>query len=295
MRGILESLVLKTAYPGVMIGTVASHFFMIHSGWSITASTYIPFLTATVCIIVLEQLYPFHAPWLPNKQDIKNDFFFLFFIQFGIPKLILYSALLLVSQSGFLFIESLRDVWPRHWHPVLQAVIMIVVVDFSIYWVHRFMHMNRFLWRYHSVHHTPKKLYWLNVGRDHPLEKTLLFSFGLLPFYLIGVDAEVLGIYIVIFDTHAFFQHSNINIKYGFLNYLISTSELHRWHHSQVMRHSQKNFGNTLSVWDVLFGTWYFPYASYYNIGISEKDYPTGFFQLMKSTFFKGIDVDQLD
>jgi sterol desaturase/sphingolipid hydroxylase (fatty acid hydroxylase superfamily) len=285
----IEKVILIVAYPAVMFGGLGLHYFFQYLNLSLVWSTYLPILFGVIAIILLENAYPFHRAWLPNKKDVKNDLLFLVIIQAALPKLILYLAFLSLVESGFLTVNFLNNAWPHHWHYLSQALFMIVIIDFMIYWVHRGLHAIPWLWRFHAVHHSPHKLYWLNVGRDHPVEKILLFTFGLLPFHILGVNEKTFAFYFVIFDMHAFLQHSNINIKYGFFNYIISTSELHRWHHSRKVTLAEHNYGNTLSLWDVLFKTWYFPYADYYDIGVKNKNYPLGFFSLMSAPFVKDI------
>jgi sterol desaturase/sphingolipid hydroxylase (fatty acid hydroxylase superfamily) len=36
-------------------------------------------------------------------------------------------------------------------------------------------------------------------------------------------------------------------------------AELHRWHHSRKMSESNRNYGSNVIVWDLLFGTFYWP------------------------------------
>ena len=48
-------------------------------------------------------------------------------------------------------------------------------------------------------------------------------------------------------------------LRYGPLNYIVGSAETHRWHHSRVPRESNANYGNTVIVWDLVFGTWFLP------------------------------------
>ena len=78
------------------------------------------------------------------------------------------------------------------------------------------------MWRYHAVHHSPHRLYWLNVGRFHPIEKAVQFAVDTLPFALLGVSTEVLAAYFVFYAVNGFFQHSNCDVRLGVLNYVVS-------------------------------------------------------------------------
>ena len=194
---------------------------------------------------------------------------------------------------GFLFTYALikpaaslnlpiSGIWPHAWPIWIQAVLMVLVVDFLRYWLHRASHENDTLWRLHSVHHSVEQLYWLNTARFHPIEKALQMSLDSLPFLLMQVDARVLALYYVAYATNGFFQHCNIKLHYGPLNYIVGSAETHRWHHSRLPRESNANYGNTVIIWDVLFGTWYLPKAREVDhLGLQDPAYPKSFLRLM--------------
>jgi len=277
------------SYLAVMLGALLLHWCLLDLELGLAWSVYLPVLLAVVCIALLEWRYPFQRYWLPNRKDVPTDLSFLVLMQFLLPELILATAFLLALDSKVLSQPQALAVWPHHWPLLLQTVVIMLMVDFAIYWMHRALHQWPWLWRFHAVHHSPQKLYWLNVGRDHPLETAMLFVFGILPFYFLGIDAKVLALYFVLFDIHAFFQHSNINIRYGLLNYVMSTSELHRWHHAREPQVSNHNFGNTFIFWDLLFGTWWFPHRNATDVGVRNHHYPLGFWDLMRAPFTVGL------
>jgi len=71
---------------------------------------------------------------------------------------------------------------------------------------------------------------------------------------------------------------------------------LHRWHHSMIIKESNKNFGNNLIVWDLLFGTWHLPKAKKVEqLGLINRNYPLGLIEQLKSPFIKGLDQDKSD
>ena len=163
---------------------------------------------------------------------------------------------------------------------------MVLAVDFMRYWVHRACHSYMPLWRLHEVHHSPDILYTLNVGRFHPFEKALHFACDSAPFLLLGVASEVLAGYFMLYAVNGFFQHSNLRLRYGWLNYVVGSAETHRWHHARDPKTAACNFGNTTIVWDLLFGTWYLPKEGPVDdIGIMDKAYPKGFWAQMLTPF----------
>lgn len=98
------------------------------------------------------------------------------------------------------------------------------------------------------MHHSAKRLYWLNAGRDHPLVILVFYLAGAVPLVLIGAPLEVLTLFFVLEAVHGLFQHANVNVKLGPLNWVFSMAELHRWHHSRELKQANHNYGLTLIV-----------------------------------------------
>ena len=96
----------------------------------------------------------------------------------------------------------------------------------------------------------------------------------------------MLALYYLAYATNGFFQHCNISLRYGVLNYIVGSAETHRWHHSRVPRESNANYGNTVIVWDVLFGTWFLPNErEVEQLGLQDPGYPRAFLRLMRAPF----------
>jgi sphinganine C4-monooxygenase len=63
--------------------------------------------------------------------------------------------------------------------PLLRQVIAIFVLDAWEYWIHRLMHVNKFLYRHlHSRHHRLYVPYAFGALYNHPLEGLILDSVG---------------------------------------------------------------------------------------------------------------------
>ena len=79
----------------------------------------------------------------------------------------------------------------------------------------------------------------------------------------------------LLIDLQSLVSHFNVNIKAGFLNYLFIGTETHRYHHSANMDEAG-NYGNTLAIWDLIFGTFYYrPNAVPEKLGVSaDNQYP---------------------
>ena len=276
-------------YPAVMLLCLVLHTWLVQRGIALQAAALIPVFFGAVLVTALERILPHDLNWQGKWQDVKQDFVFMLLIQVVLPRLLGLLVVLTVvgSVSGIIPPSSL---WPHHWPVPLQAMLMMLAADFMRYWLHRLAHENAFLWRFHAVHHSPKKLYWLNVGRFHPVDKALQFLLDVLPFMLLGVGESVIALYFVFYAVNGFFQHSNIQMKFGFLNYIISSAELHRWHHSRVTAESNTNYGNNLIIWDWLFGTRFLPCdRDIHDLGLKNRDYPMTFSEQMRTPMTPAI------
>jgi len=276
----------KSAYPLVMALGLLLYWILIRVGFPAQSSTYIAVGFGALVIILLEATMPYRESWKENGKDLITDGSYMAIVQVLIPRLVsLFIALNLItffSSQGW----SFAGLWPHHYPIYIQVILMLVIGDFFRYWIHRLVHNVPLFWRFHAVHHSPDKLYWLNVGRFHALEKfgQFLFDFG--PFIILGVSEHVLAAYLVFYAINGFFQHCNINLKLGPLNYIISGPELHHWHHSKVVGERNQNYGNNLIIWDLLFGTWYLPKEREVGaLGLTDDNYPQDFVRQQYTPF----------
>ncbi|MFN5351128.1 MAG: sterol desaturase family protein [Alphaproteobacteria bacterium] len=292
MNNKIRNILTWTVYPAVMAVSLGLYYGLIHYGVSFTLSSFTAGVIGGLGLITLfEIVLPYRKEWLPNRSEIKTDLAFMLLIQVVLPKLLtILTAVYLVSFAKAYGLE-LTGLWPHTWPVWLQMLLMMFLADFLRYWLHRASHMWIPLWRVHAVHHSVQKLYWLNVGRFHPIDKSLQFLCDALPFILLGVSEQVLTLYFVVYSIKGFFQHSNVDTKLGWLNYIISGPELHRWHHSKTIKESNSNYGNNVIVWDILFGTFFYPKERKVgDLGLLNRNYPYDFITQMKTPFIKGID-----
>ena len=270
-------------YPVTMLAAVGAQWLLTSRGWSAIPIAYCIVLTAALWITLLERLSPAHRHWLPDWEDIRQDSAFMVAIQVAFPRLLGLGTIQLLLE---LVPQSSMELWPHESPLWIQVVLMLLVADFFRYWLHRAAHNLPWLWKFHAVHHSPGKLYWLNVGRFHPVDKGLQFVFDALPFIVLGVSEQVLALYFVFYAVNGFFQHCNIRLHFGWLNYLVSSAELHRWHHSRLKTESDKNYGNNLIIWDWLFGTRFLPQDRIVStLGLTVEDYPQSFWRQMLEPF----------
>jgi sterol desaturase/sphingolipid hydroxylase (fatty acid hydroxylase superfamily) len=264
---------------------------LLSAGLPILSASYVTVVVAAGAVTLFEFVIPYDKTWQPRWTDVKNDLLFMVAVQMVLPQLL--GLLLALKLLGYLepLDLPLSDVWPHTLPLFVQVALMLVVAELLRYPLHIAAHNTKTLWRLHAVHHSPKKLYWLNVGRFYPVEKALQYSLDTLPFILIGVGAEAVALYFVFYAVNGFYQHSNVDVRYGLLNYLVSGPELHRWHHSKLVDESNRNYGNNLIVWDLIFDTWFLPNSARVGeLGLRNRDYPLDFLGQMTAPLTLGLD-----
>ncbi|MFT5063286.1 MAG: sterol desaturase/sphingolipid hydroxylase (fatty acid hydroxylase superfamily) [Gammaproteobacteria bacterium] len=239
-------------------------------------------------IPVLERLLPYREGWNANQGDFAPDLFYMF-LNAGIPKLWTPVQIGFITMvTAWAAVELGNNWWPSNWHWLPQLFLMLLIAEFGRYWMHFAAHKVDWFWRLHSVHHSPNRLYFLNANRFHPIEKLLFQLPEVIPFVILGTSAEALALYFTFNGIFGLTQHSNIHIIGGPLNYLFSLTELHRWHHSQKIEESDRNFGNNLIVWDLLFGTYFNPKARQVKqVGLLNTHYPQTVVGQFKAPFAK--------
>jgi sterol desaturase/sphingolipid hydroxylase (fatty acid hydroxylase superfamily) len=102
--------------------------------------------------------------------------------------------------------------------------------------------------------------YDLTTGlRFHPIEMVLSMVIKLSVVAALGPPAAAVLIFEIILNGMAMFNHGNIRIPLGLdliLRYFVVTPDMHRVHHSVIIRETNSNYGFNLSCWDRLFGTY---------------------------------------
>lgn len=156
--------------------------------------------------------------------------------------------------------------------PWLVALCMWLAYDFATYWMHRAYHGYGVIWPLHAVHHSAQVLTPFSAYRQHPLATALsvivisVFAgivqgaiiAGLQPDMSLAQLAGINAFFVIAVLVMGNFHHSHIWISFGPVieRVLISPAQ-HQIHHSTLRRHHNKNFGQSLALWDWLFGTLY--------------------------------------
>ena len=277
-------------FPGIMVAGLTTTNQLMSAGHQPASAALIAVVIfGFIAVPVLERLLPYRSHWNQSQDDIATDLIH-FFINGLIPNLWTPVQVFLLTGLTVWLSETIgSQIWPSDWHWLPGLLLMLLIAELGRYWIHYAAHKVPWLWRLHAIHHSPNRLYFLNANRFHPLEKLLFQIPEVAPFILLGTPTEIIALYFTFNGLHGLLQHSNIHIKAGPLNRVFSLTELHRWHHSRRIDESDRNFGNNLIVWDLLFGTYFNPDGrEVESIGLLNPEYPRSWWGMIKAPFANG-------
>ncbi|PIP93505.1 MAG: hypothetical protein COW00_16380 [Bdellovibrio sp. CG12_big_fil_rev_8_21_14_0_65_39_13] len=172
--------------------------------------------------------------------------------------------------------------------PLLDYVGCFLFAELMNWLIHYLKHIS-FLWRFHFQHHIDPKYTVLLTSYTHGGE--VLFSGTIIGaiMAMIGFSQSAINTYFLFYALANTYQHSSLNLSLGWLDYLIVSPRYHRIHHSKSF---DANYGSTLTFWDIVFKTTYWPARNEVvkDIGIRNSGEPFGFADEMLY-FLKGWKI----
>jgi sterol desaturase/sphingolipid hydroxylase (fatty acid hydroxylase superfamily) len=245
--------------PATLGVAIAVALFGLSRGVAVSVILPAVLFASIVWVAWLERVLPYRPDWNRARGDLVADALYL-------PTTALVAALMrpALATLGVVFAGQVSarfgvGLWPHGWPLLAQLLLSWVAVEAFAYWPHRWLHEVPWLWRLHATHHSPERLYWLNATRAHPLEHVFRSTFNMLPLAFAGAPAELLALQAITDAVVGLFQHANVDIRLGPLNYVFSAAPVHRWHHSRTRAEADHNYGDNFIFWDLVFGTYYRP------------------------------------
>lgn len=155
---------------------------------------------------------------------------------------------------------------------VIELLLSILVLDLiAQYFVHFLLHKIRWMWRLHIVHHSDTHVDASTGTRHHPFDFLIRESFALIAVIIMGMPVSFYLFYRILSVFFTYFTHANIGLPTGvdkLLSYVIVTPNMHKFHHHHELPWTDSNYGNMLSIWDRIFGTFTYDDPSKIRYGI---------------------------
>ncbi|WP_232508426.1 sterol desaturase family protein [Qipengyuania flava] len=89
----------------------------------------------------------------------------------------------------------------------------IVLLDVGITLAHFASHRVSFLWRFHAVHHSVRRMYGFNGLLKHPVHQFIEVTAGALPWLLLGIPLDVAAVASFAVLIQLQLQHSNVDMR----------------------------------------------------------------------------------
>jgi sterol desaturase/sphingolipid hydroxylase (fatty acid hydroxylase superfamily) len=279
MRGLL-----RVAYaPAMLVGFIGGAIWLVATGrpaWVLA-----PLLVVAIVLSFLaERAAPYEPEWNQDQGDRWRDVLHAIVNEasYGLSLALVPALTLLAPFSGL---------WPHAWPLWVQVLMAIVVADAGITLAHYLSHKIEWLWRFHAVHHSVKRLYGFNGLMKHPLHQAIETTAGATPLILAGMPLQVgvlLGFAVAI---QLLLQHSNVDMRIGPLRHVLALAPVHRFHHQRDGQVGDVNFGLFTTVWDRLLGTAMYDARRRVgrgDVGIGDRpDYPVGYAAQLVEPFRK--------
>ena len=229
-----------------------NHFILIHEG----IIRFLFFLGILVLMAIWEKLSP-RRPLNTSKNHRWFSNLGLIFIN----TLALRLLLPVQAVGTALFVENrgwglLNNVSLPYW---LAIVIGVVGLDFVIYLQHAVFHFIPLFWYLHRVHHTDLDFDVTTGIRFHPVEILLSIGIKMVTVVVLGPSPLAVILFEVLLNATSMFNHGNVQLPGSIdrvLRLLVVTPEMHRVHHSVLIKEYNSNFGFNLPWWDRLLGTY---------------------------------------
>jgi lathosterol oxidase len=228
------------------------------------------------------------------EQPLFRDTWPTDFTYFFVSAILVQVTTLVTLRPAMLFFDWARvsavQAWIEGAPWLVQFLLMVVVSDFTQYWVHRAFHAVPLLWRFHAVHHSAEQMDWLAGSRLHLVDIAVTRGLTYVPIYVLGFSDGPLAAYLIFVSAQATFIHANVRFEFRLFQWVLATPRFHHWHHAAEAEAVDTNFAVHLPVLDVIFGTAYLPdrWPSAYGLAHGARA-PRGYLRQLLWPFGLGV------
>ena len=169
-------------------------------------------------------------------------------------------------------------------------VSLLLLRSLAAYGLHRASHALPLLWRIHRVHHSDGAFDLSTAFRSHPVEVLLVSPIAAGIILATGASVGMVFAVDTILLLVAMWEHGDLCVPTWAertLGLVIATPAQHRVHHAPERARHDRNFGDTLILWDRLFGTYVEPNGER-KVGLVVSGTSDGLLGQLKAPFARG-------
>lgn len=221
---------------------------VVESAWTLTLTS----AGIVIFVLLLEMVHERHAGWRMNKQEFATD---------------LYYSVLSATVISWLTVKLAEDPlkaakaalgihteWIAALPWLMQVAMIVFIIEFGQYWMHRLMHNWTPFWLTHAPHHHITQLNAAKGAVGNPIE---LFLISLSVLALFDFDNTALFAAFNTTGVISTFAHANVKANPPiWYSYVFTTIRHHSLHHSTDYEATRCNYGNSLILLDRMFGTY---------------------------------------
>ncbi|MCX7284910.1 MAG: sterol desaturase family protein, partial [Novosphingobium sp.] len=206
----------------------------------------------TLVVLLLEIPFERHVGWRMNRREFFTDLFY-----------VVLSATVISKATNVLADRPLESVkhalgiatpWAEHMPWLLQVALVVFLVEFGQYWMHRLMHNSTPFWLTHAPHHHITQLNAMKGAVGNPIELWLI-SLSVVVLFDLQQSAALAGYGVM--TVVSTFAHANVRANPPlFYSFVFTTIRNHSLHHSVPYEDTRCNYGNSLILLDRIFGTY---------------------------------------
>ncbi|MCK5505395.1 MAG: sterol desaturase family protein [Thermodesulfovibrionia bacterium] len=139
------------------------------------------------------------------------------------------------------------------------GIMAIAFLDLIIYAQHMAFHSVKPLWRLHMMHHVDLDIDVTTGARFHPIEIIISMGIKMASVALLGAPPWAVLVFEALLNATSMFNHANAYLPSGIdrlVRLFLVTPDMHRVHHSVIIRETNSNYGFNLPWWDRIFKTY---------------------------------------
>lgn len=248
MKKILFSYVQPAMVVAIVLFWMLGPKAWITNAWALTIATSL----TTLLVLGLEWINERHASWRLTKKEFFTD---LFYMVLGATA-ISWATTKLAEEPLKAAKHSLgiTTQWAMHLPFVVQVALVIFLIEFGQYWMHRLMHNYGPFWLTHAPHHHITQLNAMKGAVGNPIE-LFLISLSVVALFDLPLAAELCAFNVL--SVVSTFAHANTRCDpprwYG---YFFTTIKNHSLHHSVAYEDTRCNYANSLILIDRVFRTY---------------------------------------
>lgn len=221
---------------------------LLKNPWTLTITS----SGIVVVVLLLELINERHSGWRMNKREFFTDLYYV----------ILSATVIAWFTENFAdgplskVKESLgiTTPWVTSLPWLVQIMLVVFLIEFGQYWMHRLMHNWTPAWLTHAPHHHLTQLNAAKGAVGNPIE---LFLITLSVLALFDFDKTALFAAFNTTGVISTFAHANVRADPPiWYSYFFTTIRHHSLHHSTDYEATRSNYGNSLILLDRIFGTY---------------------------------------